>query len=190
MSMKTLINLNFVYNLHISKSHLINFVWKNKCVVSFKSGFKNTHGEHRMRKITLQQKRRITVLISSLQSSFHISQVLHIFKIYWFVSWSLVTLVQDWRNDGAVGALREERPHWLTRLFPSQFYLLAYFTTQSLTLVRNPSWSLLKWSAASMLSGSSKLSRSEKREERPQSTSRSRLENMQLSNFEINRSLE
>ena len=52
---------------------------------------------------------------------------------------------------------------------------LAYFTTQSLTFVRNASWSLRKCSAASMFKGSSKLSRSEKREDRPHSTSRRRL---------------
>ena len=52
---------------------------------------------------------------------------------------------------------------------------LAYFTTQSLTFVRNASWSLRKCSAASMFRGSSKFSKSEKREDRPHSTSRRRL---------------
>merc|ERR1719427_2136567 len=52
---------------------------------------------------------------------------------------------------------------------------LAYLTTQSLTLALKASWSVLCCSAASRLSGSSKLSRSEKSEERPHSTSLSRL---------------
>ena len=53
---------------------------------------------------------------------------------------------------------------------------LAYLATQSFTLVRKPSWSLRKCSAASIFRGSSKFSRSEKREARPQRTSRNRLE--------------
>ncbi len=48
---------------------------------------------------------------------------------------------------------------------------LAYLPIQSRTLVRKLSRSVIKWSAASMLSGSSKLRRSSNSELRPQTTS-------------------
>ena len=105
----------------------------------------------------------------------HIKDLLiHIMGLDQCWRWYKTRLKEWWRSRG----LEKEKDHSGWRGYFAQFHLLANFTTQSLTLVRNPSWSLLKWSAASMLRGSSKLSRSEKSEERPQSTSLSRLENM------------